>query len=63
VLLAPLFLVLAFAYFVGRRDLKAMEAARTSVGERVTAGLRHMGDPQPGWGNSYDAELAKKAML
>ena len=58
-LLAPLLVVLLLAYFVGRRDLKAAATAHTSVGERLTAGLRHMGDPQPGWANSYDAELAK----
>jgi len=58
-LLAPLLAILLVAYFVGRRDLKAASTAHTSVGERLTAGLRHMGDPQPGWDNSYDTELAK----
>ncbi|NBV53481.1 MAG: alkaline phosphatase family protein [Verrucomicrobia bacterium] len=59
VLLAPLLAILLVAYFVGRRDLRAASTAHTSVGERLTAGLRHMGDPQPGWDNSYDTELAK----
>lgn len=58
-LLAPLLAFLLVAYFVGRRDLKAASTARSSVAERLTAGLRHMGDLQPGWANSYDAELAK----
>lgn len=58
-LLAPLFALLLLAYFVGRRDLKTVTAAHASVGERLTAGLRHMGAPQPSWANSYDAELAK----
>ena len=58
-LLAPLLAILLVAYAVGRRDLKAATTAHTSVGERLTAGLRHMGDPQPGWDNSYDTELAK----
>ena len=58
-LLAPLLVLLLVAYFVGRHDLKNASAARSSVAERLTAGLRHMGDVQPGWTNSYDAELAK----
>jgi phosphoglycerol transferase MdoB-like AlkP superfamily enzyme len=59
VLLSPLLLLLIAAYFVGRHDLMDASAARSSVAERLTAGLRHMGDVQPGWDNSYDAELAK----
>jgi phosphoglycerol transferase MdoB-like AlkP superfamily enzyme len=58
-LLSPLLVLLLVAYFVGRHDLKVASAARSSVAERLTAGLRHMGDVQPGWANSYDAELAK----
>ena len=58
-LLSPLLVFLLVAYFVGRRDLKDASAARSSVGERLTAGLRHMGDLQPGFPNSYDTELAK----
>jgi phosphoglycerol transferase MdoB-like AlkP superfamily enzyme len=58
-LLSPLLIFLLVAYFVGRQDLKTASAARSSVAERLTAGLRHMGDVQPGWANSYDAELAK----
>jgi phosphoglycerol transferase MdoB-like AlkP superfamily enzyme len=58
-LLSPLLAFLLVAYFVGRRDLKAATAARSSVAERLTAGLRHMGDLQPGFPNSYDTELAK----
>ena len=58
-LLAPLLVLLLVAYFVGRHDLKDASAARSSVTERLTAGLRHMGGVQPGWANSYDAELAK----
>ena len=58
-LLAPLLAILLVAYVVGRRDLKSASTAHTSVGERLTAGLRHMGEPQPGWDNSYDTELAK----
>jgi len=58
-LLSPLLVLLLVAYFVGRHDLKDASAARSSVAERLTAGLRHMGDVQPGWANSYDAELAK----
>jgi hypothetical protein len=56
VLLSPLLIFLLVAYFVGRRDLKAATAVRSSVAERLTAGLRHMGDLQPGWANSYDTE-------
>ena len=59
VLLAPLLAFLLVAYFVGRRDLKAATAVRSSVAERLTAGLRHMGDLQRGFPNSYDTELAK----
>jgi len=58
-LLLPLFLCLALAYTAGRRDLKASSRVATSMGERITAGLRHMGEPQPSWANNYDAELAK----
>ena len=58
-LLSPLLVFLLVAYFVGRHDLKDASAARSSVAERLTAGLRHMGDVQPGFPNSYDAELAK----
>ncbi len=58
-LLAPMVVLLLVSYFVGRRDLNAVTTTHTSVGERLTAGLRHMGDPQPGWDNSYDTELAK----
>ncbi len=58
-LLAPLLAILLAAYLVGRWDLKAASTAHTSVGERLTAGLRHMGDLHPGWDNSYDTELAK----
>ncbi len=59
VLLSPLLVLLLVAYFVGRNDLKDASSARSSVAERLTAGLRHMGDVQPAWANSYDAELAK----
>jgi phosphoglycerol transferase MdoB-like AlkP superfamily enzyme len=58
-LLAPMIVLLLVSYFVGRRDLNAVTTTHASVGERLTAGLRHMGDPQPGWDNSYDTELAK----
>ena len=58
-LLAPLLGLLLVAYLEGRRDLKAATTAHTSIAERLTAGLRHMGDPQPGWDNSYDTEIAK----
>lgn len=58
-LLTPMLVFLLAAYFIGRRDLKAVRTAHTSVAERLTAGLRHMGDPQPGWSNSYDTEIAK----
>ncbi len=58
-LLSPLLLFLLVAYFVGRHDLKDASAARSSVAERLTAGLRHMGGLQPGFPNSYDTELAK----
>ena len=58
-LLSPLLVFLLVAYFVGRHDLKDASAARSSVAERLTAGLRHMGDVQPSFANSYDAELAK----
>ena len=56
---APLLLVLVSAYAVGRRDLKAASNVHTGVGERLVAGFRHMGDPQVGFSNSYDTELAK----
>jgi phosphoglycerol transferase MdoB-like AlkP superfamily enzyme len=59
VLLSPLLLLLIAAYFVGRHDLRDASAARSSVAERLTAGFRHMGGLQPGFPNSYDAELAK----
>ena len=58
-LLSPLLVIVLTAYFVGRHDLKDASAARSSVAERLTAGFRHMGDVQPGFPNSYDAELAK----
>ncbi len=59
VLLSPLLVFLLFAYFVGRRDLKAVANTDVSAAERLTAGLRHMGDLQPGFPNSYDTEVAK----
>ena len=58
-LLAPLVLILGYAYGVGRHDLKAASTVHTSLGERLVAGFRHMGDPQPNFANSYDTELAK----
>ena len=58
-LLSPLLVFLLVAYFVGRHDLRNASAERSTFAERLTAGLRHMGDVQPGWANSYDAELAK----
>ncbi|MEO0039101.1 MAG: Lipoteichoic acid synthase 2 [Verrucomicrobiota bacterium] len=58
-LLTPVVALLLTAYFVGRRDLKASTDHHTGVAERLTAGLRHMGAPQPGWVNSYETELAK----
>jgi phosphoglycerol transferase MdoB-like AlkP superfamily enzyme len=58
-LLSPLLVLLLVAYFVGRHDLKDASAERSSVAERLTAGLRHMGGLQPGFPNSYDTELAK----
>ncbi len=58
-LLSPLLVFLLVAYFVGRRDLKVASEARSSLAERLTAGLRHMGDLQPGFPNSYDTEVAK----
>ena len=59
VLLSPLLALLIAAYLVGRHDLRHASAARSSVAERLTAGFRHMGGLQPGFPNSYDAELAK----
>ena len=58
-LLAPLLLLLGVAYATGRHDLKVASPVHSSFGERLTAGLRHMGDPQPSWANSYDTEIAK----
>jgi phosphoglycerol transferase MdoB-like AlkP superfamily enzyme len=58
-LLSPLLALLIAAYLVGRHDLRDASAARSSVAERLTAGFRHMGGLQPGFPNSYDAELAK----
>jgi phosphoglycerol transferase MdoB-like AlkP superfamily enzyme len=58
-LLAPLLLLLGVAYATGRHDLKIASPVHSSFGERLTAGLRHMGDPQPSWANSYDSEVAK----
>jgi phosphoglycerol transferase MdoB-like AlkP superfamily enzyme len=55
----PLMLLLGYAYAVGRHDLKADSTVHASFGERLVAGLRHMGDPQPNFANSYDTELAK----
>jgi len=51
--------LLGVAYGVGRADQKALVGHHTSVGERLTAGLRHMGDVQPSWANAYDTELGK----
>ncbi len=59
ILLAPLALVLTYAFFLGQRDLRLADQTHAGAGERIVAGLRHMGDPQPGWANSYDTELAK----
>ncbi|NBX33812.1 hypothetical protein EBR16_00340, partial [bacterium] len=59
ILLAPLLLLLGVAYATGRHDLKIASPVHSSFGERLTAGLRHMGDPQPSWANSYDTEVAK----
>ena len=59
VLLTPLLLLLGVAYATGRHDLKVASPVHSSFGERLTAGLRHMGDPQPSWANSYDTEVAK----
>ncbi|MEY4271436.1 MAG: hypothetical protein RL250_302, partial [Verrucomicrobiota bacterium] len=58
-LLAPLALLLGVAYATGRHDLKVASPVHSSFAERLTAGLRHMGDPQPSWANSYDTEIAK----
>ena len=58
-LLAPFILLLLVAYATGRHDLKVASPIHSSFGERLTAGLRHMGDPQPSWANSYDTEIAK----
>jgi Sulfatase len=58
-LLGPLLLVLTYAFFLGQRDLRLADQAHAGSVERIVAGLRHMGDPQPGWVNSYDTELAK----
>ncbi len=58
-LVSPLLVFLLVAFFVGRRDLKATNEASSSVAEHLTAGLRHMGDLQPGFPNSYDTEVAK----
>ncbi len=55
----PLLLALVASYAVGRSDLKAASQVHAGVGERLVAGLRHMGDPQPSFANSYDTELAK----
>ena len=57
---SPLFVLLTFTYFVGRHDLKVSSHVDTGVAERLVAGFRHMGDVQPSFGNSYDAEIAKK---
>lgn len=57
--LFPLGALLLYAYFIGRHDLKSVTQTHTGPGERLVAGLRHMGDPQPGWANSYDTEIAK----
>jgi phosphoglycerol transferase MdoB-like AlkP superfamily enzyme len=59
VLLAPLAVLLGVAYATGRHDLKVASPVHSSFGERLTAGLRHMGDLQPSWTNSYDTEIAK----
>ena len=56
---APLVAALTYAFFLGQRDLRLADQAHAGADERIVAGLRHMGDPQPGWINSYDTELAK----
>lgn len=58
-LLAPFGALLLTAYFLGKRDLSASSVEHADVSELLTAGLRHMDAPQPGWVNSYDAEIAK----
>ena len=58
-ILLPAFGLLGVAYGVGRVDQRALTGHHTSVAERLTAGLRHMGDLQPGWANAYDTELGK----
>ncbi len=56
---APLLLLLVWTYAVGRHDTKASASTHNSFLERMSAGLRHMGDPQPNFANSFDTELAK----
>ena len=58
-LIGGFLVALLVAYGVGRADHKLLYGHHTSVAERLTAGLRHMGDLQPGWSNSYDTELGK----
>lgn len=57
--LAPLLVIQTYAYFVGTHDLRVVSDAHSSFGERLVAGLRHMGDIQPAFANNYDSELAK----
>jgi phosphoglycerol transferase MdoB-like AlkP superfamily enzyme len=57
--LAPLLVIQTYAYFVGTHDLKVVSDAHSGFGERLVAGLRHMGDIQPAFANNYDTELAK----
>lgn len=58
-LMGALFVALLLAYGVGRADHKLVVGHHTSVAERLTAGLRHMGDLQPERANSFDTELGK----
>ena len=58
-LILPFVALLGVAYGVGRADQKAQVGHHTSLAERLTAGLRHMGDIQPSWANAYDTEIGK----
>ena len=59
VLAIPVLVIPSYSYFVGKHDLKKSSDADSSIGERVVAGLRHMGDIQPSFANSYETEIAK----
>ena len=59
VITVPVLIIPSYSYIIGEHDLTKTSQADSSFGERVVAGLRHMGDIQPSFANSYETEIAK----